>query len=319
MVYEVFQTAVSEELKNRLGKDFQVSIRKIPKNNGTALDGLTIFRLNESVTPTFYLQSYYEAYEQGRDMESIIMEIIQIYRKHLDQAPFDIHLFEDFSKMKDRVALKLIHTSSNRELLADIPSMPFHDLSIVFYLFLDKDENGQMTILIHNSHLSLWNTNVSELFQLSLKNSPKLYPACIRSMTSLIQDMLFINHSFVEPPKNRPCGADAFADIEDINPLYILTNRTGIFGAGTILYPGVLKEFASQRNQDLIILPSSIHEVLLLPYEPSISFKELASMVAEINQSCVLSEERLSNHVYFYSRKQDSVFLADDPASDYVS
>ena len=101
MVYEVFQTAVSEELKNRLGDDYEIAIHKIPKNNGTLLDGLTIFHLNEIATPTFYLQSYYEAYEQGRDLESIIQEILVVYEDHKDQAPFDLKRFSDFSQMRN--------------------------------------------------------------------------------------------------------------------------------------------------------------------------------------------------------------------------
>ena len=318
MVYEVFQTTVSEELKNRLGDEYEIAIHKIPKNNGTLLDGLTIFHLNEIATPTFYLQSYYEAYEQGRDLESIIQEILKVYEDHMDQMPFDLRRFSDFSQMRERVAMKLIHTQSNEELLKEIPSIPFHDLSIVFYLFLDKDEHGQMTVLIRNDHLPIWDTDTSELYKLAIANSPKLYPPCIRSMASLINDMLFVNGTLIQP--SFAAASKNVLDFTD-SPisLYILTNTTGIFGASTMLYPGVLKDFSSKIGNDLIILPSSIHELLLLPYDSAYSFQEMTAMVKEVNEKCVPVEERLSNQVYYYSCAQDSIFLGGDPASRILS
>ena len=318
MVYEVFQTAVSEELKNRLGDDYEIAIHKIPKNNGTLLDGLTIFHLNEIATPTFYLQSYYEAYEQGRDLESIIQEILVIYEDHKDQAPFDLKRFSDFSQMRERVAMKLIHTKSNETLLKEIPSIPFHDLSIVFYLFLDKDEHGQMTVLIRNDHLPIWNTDTSELYKLAIDNTPRLYPPCIRSMASLINDMLFVNGTLIQP--SFAAASPNTLDLTDSPiPLSILTNTSGIFGASAMLYPGVLKEFSKKIGHDLIILPSSVHEVLLLPYYSTYSFQEMADMVTDVNEKCVPVEEQLSNQVYYYSSAQDSIFLGGDPASRILS
>ena len=318
MVYEVFQTAVSEELKNRLGDDYEIAIHKIPKNNGTLLDGLTIFHLNEIATPTFYLQSYYEAYEQGRDLESIIQEILVVYEDHKDQAPFDLKRFSDFSQMRERVAMKLIHTKSNETLLKEIPSIPFHDLSIVFYLFLDKDEHGQMTVLIRNDHLPIWNTDTSELYKLAIDNTPRLYPPCIRSMASLINDMLFVNGTLIQP--SFAAASPNAQDLTDTPiPLSILTNTSGIFGASAMLYPGVLKEFSKKIGHDLIILPSSVHEVLLLPYDSTYSFQEMADMVTDVNEKCVPVEEQLSNQVYYYSSTQDSIFLGGDPASRILS
>ena len=86
-----------------------------------------------------------------------------------------------------------------------------------------------------------------------------------------------------------------------------------------MLYPNILKNFAEQLDRDLVILPSSIHEVLLLPYDESILFRELSDMVSNINQNEVAVEDRLSNHVYFYSRTADEIILAHDSASAYVS
>ena len=91
--------------------------------------------------------------------------------------------------------------------------------------------------------------------------------------------------------------------------LYVLTNSRGINGAACILYPRVLKEFAESLGEDLIILPSSIHEVLLTPSSVSLPPEELNEMVQAINQSDVPAEDRLSDHIYYFSRIQGCLYL----------
>lgn len=91
--------------------------------------------------------------------------------------------------------------------------------------------------------------------------------------------------------------------------LYVLTNSRGINGAACMLYPHVLKEFAESLGEDLIILPSSIHEVLLTPSSVSLPPEELNEMVQAINQSDVPAEDRLSDHIYYFSRIQGCLYL----------
>ncbi len=93
-------------------------------------------------------------------------------------------------------------------------------------------------------------------------------------------------------------------------PMYVLSNSSGLNGAGCLLYEGILKDFASCIGSDLIILPSSIHEVLIIPYSKDISFDELAETVFSINQEEVPEEDRLSNHIYFYSGSSDKLSIA---------
>ena len=116
-----------------------------------------------------------------------------------------------------------------------------------------------------------------------------------------------------------PGAAGSIFPEHDDLPLYVLSNTSGLHGACVMLYPNVLKKLADRLDRDLVILPSSIHEVLLLPYDENVVFDELADMVAAINHSDVPVEDRLSDHVYFYSRAADEIILAHDPATAYIS
>lgn len=48
----------------------------------------------------------------------------------------------------------------------------------------------------------------------------------------------------------------------------------------------------------LVCLPSSVHEMIILPYEENGDMEVLNNMVAEINQNEVEPEERLTDRAY---------------------
>jgi hypothetical protein len=315
MVYEEFQAAVTSALKKELGQDYQMAIQKVPKNNGAILDGLCINKKRETIAPTIYLNSYYEQYKEGWSVEELTKEILAIYQSHSRPLSVDFSQLNDFPTLKNNVVYKLIHTHANQELLKSIPSIPYLDLSIVFYLFLEKNETGQMTALIHNRHLTMWNTTLEELSELAFKNTPLLFPADLKTMMQIIQDIICQKG---ERESTAPVIEELFGS-QPPAPLYVLTNTAGINGACTILYPGILKNFSATLNQDLVIIPSSIHEVLLVPYDSTVSLDDLSNMVNQVNHAEVPMEERLSNHVYFYSRQTDQVLILQDSVSPHLS
>lgn len=306
MVYEVFLETVKQKLQQEFGSGYRLDIHSVPKNNGVRLDGLCVFAPGSSMAPTIYLNPYYEQLlQQNMSLEEICSDISRLV--HLSPLPSSIRpdSLTDFEAMRSKIMMKLIHTASNQELLADVPHIPYLDLSIVFYLFLERNEAGQMTALIHHDHQKSWNVNKWELLRLAIDNTPHAFPARIRSMADMLKDVARRELDDV-PDENTLDGI--FLKEEARAPLYILTNESGVFGAVCMLYRNVLKNFADRLEQDLIIIPSSIHEVLLTPHDEKVSLDELNDMVVTINQKEVQPEERLSNHVYRYERTSGKIF-----------
>ena len=107
---------------------------------------------------------------------------------------------------------------------------------------------------------------------------------------------------------NKMMGIDADMD-PDMMPategpqLMVLTNMQGIHGAATLFYPGQLEAIAQQMGSDFFVLPSSVHETLILPDDGTAEPDSLQFMVREINQSTVAPEDRLSDFVYHYDSK----------------
>ena len=110
-------------------------------------------------------------------------------------------------------------------------------------------------------------------------------------------------------------GADAvdyklisMPDIPDT--MFVLTNDTKVNGAAAILNDDIRQEIA-EKVGDFYMLPSSIHETLIIPKDAGMEFKELEQMVQEVNQTQVAPGERLSDHVYEYDAKEHELFRSD--------
>jgi hypothetical protein len=297
MSYNQFLEEIRVAVREILGRGYDIHIQQIRKNNGVLLDGLIIGKAKNSVAPTIYLNSYYMDYYQGKSIDKILEEIMSIYKENSEVNLGEMRKLMDFSNLKDRVAFKLIQKEKNQELLKEIPYFEFLDLAVVFYLLLDENHVGQMTALIHNSHMEQWGITVKELNHLAKKNTPILLPPEIRTMEEVIRDIFTKQLTEFEEDLLK----ELFETDEDTPFLYVLSNKKQINGAGCILYDGYVKQFAEKQKTDIIILPSSLHEVLLMPDRSDMDYEEMKEMVKQINREEVPVEDILSNRIYRYS------------------
>ncbi len=308
MNYNQFLEEVRAAVQERLGSDYEIRIQKITKNNGIVLDGLIIGKASKNIAPTIYLNSYYIHFSHGMSLQEILEDIISAYRENNDVVFGDIRELLDFTNLQDKVAFKLIQREKNKELLKDVPYFEFLDLAVVFYLILDEHRGGQMTALIHNSHMEPWGVEKEELYRLAMRNTPILLPSEIKTMKEIMCDILKRHLEDLEMEEM----VDDLLDLDSQKPpLYVLSNKKQINGAGCILYDGCLKDFADSQESDIVILPSSLHEVLLVPDDGDLDYGELQKTVGQINESEVPKEDVLSYRIYKYSRHDCSVSLIE--------
>lgn len=291
MTFDTFKETIVSALSDYYGSDYILSIQEIPKNNHITLEGLTIQKKGHNISPTIYLNPYFAKFQNGMPMFFILEQIKNTYAMHHPGDHVDIRFFTDYENAKDRICMKLIHYEKNRELLKEVPHIRFLDLAVVFYYLIQLPSGEQATILIYNKHLPYWNVTTDTLFESAKINTPKLLPYYFDDVFSILRNV----SDLAEFSK------------EQMSPLYVLTNSEKLFGAAVILYPDLLSSIAKKINHDLIIIPSSLHEVLLLPADQGESFEEYAPIIREVNHSELLPEEVLSDHAYYYSRKTDSI------------
>lgn len=301
MIYETFLTTIHSLVQEKLEGRAEVSLRRVLKNNGLLLDGLSISSPSSAFSPTVYLNSYYNEEEEGLSLPVIAEQILLLYEEENGLPSELAQQLKDFEKIRDRIAYKLINAEDNAVLLSEVPHFRYLDLAVVFYIIVSESDDGQMTALIHNEHLGMWNVTREDLSDFAEKNMAALLPCRI---TPIEDAILAIDEEELPGGVYELSGEET--DLFPVN-LYVLSNERGINGAACLLYRDVLKNFAEQVGDDLVILPSSIHEVLLAPSKKALSYDELNEMVYYINRSEVPMEDRLSDHIYYYSREQNCI------------
>lgn len=290
--YQDFLDDMIMEVKNELGDEYTIQINTVLKNNNVSLDGLIIRKGEVKITPNIYLHDFYQRYLKGEEWKSLVQEVIQIYLdKTKEQSNFDINF--TYEQMKDSIIYRLVNYERNQELLKTIPHIRFLNLAVTFHCLVKSDEDGIGTIRITKEHLKQWQVNEEEIVSQAFHNTQIHFQPVIRTMKEILQE-------FIEFPV-------VVDEIEPSQNMYVLTNSLGINGASCLLYDSVLSNFSKHLQSDFYILPSSIHEILLIPEDDSINHEQLKQMVMEVNQTQVPEDEILSDSVYYFSREEDKI------------
>lgn len=290
MSYTEFLDEMSRRVGEQLGKEYQVGPKENLKNNSVRMLGLQIKKEGVESSPVFYLNCYYEQHLEGAKVEELADKLVEAYHK-LDQNPPDrVSQYMQLENCEDKIAYRLVSKELNEKLLETIPSIDFLDLSIIFIIVCRKQDEFVETIRVTNQMIDNWGIKVSDLFRIAHKNTKELFPVKFRRLDEVIQDLVARNK-------------DTEKAIEYMeSPFFILSNESGVNGAASLIYPGILEGIAKKLESDLFVLPSSIHEVLLLPADKAFGRDELSNLVKEVNRTQVLTEEVLSNQAYRYEK-----------------
>ncbi len=291
MSYQDFLDTVLIKMKE-LYSDCLVEITNVTKNNGVDLKGLIIRSENHNLSPTIYLESFYKLYQRNVTIEEIVSKIQEIYENEMPANNIDISFFQDFEKVKDRIVYRLINAEKNEKLLQNIPHIRFWDLAICFVYAFWEEKLGSGTILIRDNHAKIWNVDTKCLMALAEINTPKLFPAKFFDIMEILG------------PTLKQVDMDLFQWICDDKRMYVLTNENKMHGSATILYPQVLSGIADMLKCDFFILPSSLHEVLILPVSKDETVTEQATAIREMvkyeNETQLEKEEILTNNPFYY-------------------
>lgn len=303
MNYNEFLQTLRTQLLPLFSEGTSISTQTVVKNNGISQEALIIREPHTNLAPLIYLEDYYRLYtREGASMDELCSIVYDVFLESRLNHPVDANRFTDFEKARNNLIFQVVNYEKNALRLSDLVHIRYLDLAIVFCCLL-RMENGQdSTALIHREHLRLWNVDADTVKKQALINTPRLLPAYIQPLTDALRDLVSCN-----PALNRLLP-DSFG--RESSSLYVLTNETQTHGASCMFYPSLLQEFAESVSADLYVLPSSIHEVLLLPTNTRNADERLCALVRSVNGSQIPPAQILSDTVYFYSREK-AAFIYD--------
>ena len=317
-----FTDAIVKEMQKRY-PDSDVVIKSIIKSGYDApLTGLVISDNDNNIVPTVYLDDIYNneyltnAKRHSDDYIALMAaaDIVEdIYVENKLDKPFNIDTFNDWDQAKDHLFLTLENVNYSREFIKEHVFKTDPDLNDLGYALryevATKDTTNMASIAITPEHLKYWGVTADEAIGYARQNMEKLHPAKVEALGSMLTDLMGYN----------PYSTEETEKMQDAMPTFVVTNDIMTKGAVAMEYKDVLHDLSDKigrdNQKDFIILPSSIHEVIVTPVPHcdlnQDRYESLCNMVRDINREEVAPEDRLSDHVYFYDYERDLVYNPD--------
>jgi len=280
MNYMQFKEEVIKNIKGYLPEkycEWELKTEMVYKVN-EPLEALMIFPRGEKGASTMlYLYRFYKYYQSGQPFDSVLRMIALEYLNGLAHVD-EMSSFVDEGEKKENIIYELINTEKNAELLARVPHRHFLNLSVIYRIMVDLPDGTFNSAVITNNLAQNMRLCEEELYKIASENTK--YRMELR-----------------------------ISGIPDI--LYMLTNHKKTMGASVILYPGVLENMAEGFQSDIYVLPSSIHEVMLVR-DMGQKVDDLKETVLRVNGRFVDRDEYLSDSVYIYRREEGKLDIAEE-------
>lgn len=300
MSYEEFKAWAADDIRAWLPPEYadaDVSIHRMEKL-GLAYDGMTVVRSGQRAAAAVNLTAFYDMYQEGKTTGDIIHEMADVAVMQAPQMEYSV--FSDYEVAKDYLFIRVANKEANADVLAGMPHKEVEDLAITYHVLVNHDQNGIASAPVTDDLLRHYGVTAEQLHEDAIANSQRMLPAQLDSM----QNMLF---GMMTPEASDTLRDEPYPG----STMLVLTNNVQLNGAAALFYPGVMDQTAERLGGDFIVLPSSTHEVIMIPADGMTDFRSLEQMVKDINRSQVAPEERLSDHVYHYDAQERLFERAD--------
>lgn len=294
-----FETAVLEGMQKEF-PDAKVVIKDIDKINNISYRGLCF---EQGLSAVINLEDFYNENCTQDSIPGIVAKIKDTFLTH-SQFPSDIDLsaIHSYDHAKDYLNLYVINAESNKELIKknDLVTLPYMDLALGVMVFYPE---GRASIKVTKYLAERWGVSIDELFVKAKENTNSLYS--FESMDHILREFGLFGDNGDEDSEFEVNKQDL--SVAKNGSMYVLTNNYKQFGAANIANVDLLDRIAENMECDYYILPSSIHELIIVKDDDSMDAEKLKEMVRDVNDTQVEAMEILSYSVYKYCRDQKAV------------
>lgn len=307
MDFDEFKEKVKDNIKNYLPMQYEkanVSLQSVVKNNDVQLTGLMIRLEENNIAPFIYLDRYYEQYQNGMELPDIMKDIAELRVSSEQSVKLDISRITDFNQVKDNIICKLINGDMNEEYLADKPYTQIEDMAVIYVIDLGSGAEGHMSSPITYDLMKRYGVDTQMLHEIAIHNLAKS-EIVFKSMKDALMEIMFPDGVSEEDPLAEILSA------EDEIPMYVLSNAEKLNGAASVLDKDTMETISEMLGGDFVVIPSSIHEVIILPMDDNVDKDELEGIIREVNTGQVAPEERLSYHAYQYDSGKHALMRMD--------
>lgn len=285
MDFNVFINVIKASVEEML-PDCEITIRDVVKNNNVILSAISIKSENVNAAPTIYLEQFYEEYRKGTDIRSITDRIVEIYEINKLCSDYDFKDIEEYDKAKRNIYFKAVNYMNNSDFLTDVPYYLFEDLALVPYYLINDEVIGEASVVIHNDLFESWNIDSNVFYNDIMENMENHFEYAFQPITDVLSKL----SDGMLPDNLSSMG------------MYVLYPENKLYGAALIAVCSVLRNIAEMLRSNYYIIPSSVHELIIVKSDDENDRDILNGIVEEVNNTALSPEDILAGHVYYYKR-----------------
>lgn len=296
-----FMNYAMENVRRYLPRSFvdaQISVGEKEKENGWKVSVLLIKRQEDISVPCIPLDDIYDDYMAGKNLVACMRRIASLRMKY-DNLGFlsDLGYVKDYEEVRDKLMIKLCDPELNREWLEDKIYTVHGDFVAVYYVEIYENEEQAFNIPVSKQLMEGWKVTLKQLHEDALLSERAKQALLIK-----LDDYICLAMTGDEIIRNLLDGKTTWHPEPAETSMLCLTNNNLGNGASMILQEDIMKQVGEIIGSDFYVLPSSIHETLLVPDIGIVDTAGLSRMVREINETNEELCDKLSDKVQYYDR-----------------
>lgn len=299
-------TYFCEELKRRVEEQVEgceAELRSVVKNNGTEYRSITIRKGEESILPTIYLETFYREYKRGMPIGQVVEELVRVYEKNRNPWPDGLDF--SFGGVKEKIAFRVVNYEKNRRMLETMPHIRTDEWAICFECVVSREGGNVGAVRVDERMQKEWGITLKELTELATANTFRLIPSKVEPIEEVLAGLLLSEAAKHEDADSEEKARELVDEVLDQKnrkglPMYVLSNALNHYGATSVLNIPFMDKVREKLKEDFFILPSSVHELILIPVSAAPEEEKLLCMVREVNAKEVPEEDFLADGVYRY-------------------
>lgn len=306
MEFEKFIEEVKSRIKSFLPAKYanaEIYVHEQKKINDR-YTGLMVELAENGTNPTINLERFFQEYQNGQLMEDVLYDMARIIQ--MEGPEVNMSKLTDYDKAKESLFIRVCNSKENEDFLKKVPHVEIEDMAVTYHIKMSVDERGIASTPVSNQMMKMYGITHEQLMEDALESSPKVNPPEIINMDELLAGMYreqFEMMGYSEEQITEMLEEMPRAEI----PMIVVTNTDRTNGAAVMFYPDVMEQIGEKLNGNFFVLPSSIHETIVVPDDGNMEYKELLAMVTEINATQVDKRDKLTDQVYHYD-VTDKVF-----------
>ena len=291
-----FIKTIKEELPDFLPddvyEDLTIDDVEVAKMNDQKLHGLTFRPKGSDAAPTLYVDDLYERHQNGEDLGFLLVDLANRYEE-ARHAPVPPDIDISWDKVMDNLSFRLLEKRRNTDFLANMPYADVgNGLALIVDINMPGDRNGDWRIAVNHGVMEALGVDKETLFFKAMDDVLVNDPPVLSDMTQAL----------FSPEKDNLLDRTDPIDPSDLGGMYVLTTESGNLGASALFYPDVQEKAAELMGSGYYVLPSSVHECILVPDTAGHNEKDLCAMVKEANRTVVEPKDVLSDNVYHFDK-----------------